>query len=66
MNYGCVAKLGGFWFLDDDCGTLKERYESGTGHKFPQTFAVKTRKGYHYYLEAHAAQRGMDEQPQGA
>jgi hypothetical protein len=49
MNYGCVAKLGGFWFLDDDCGTLKERYESETGRKFPQTFTVKTRKGFHYY-----------------
>jgi hypothetical protein len=49
MNYGCVAKLGGFWFLDDDSGTLKERYESETGRKFPRTFTVKTRKGYHYY-----------------
>src|SRR5208337_1464331 len=49
MNYGCVAKPEGFWFLDDDSGTLKEHYESETGRKFPHTFTVKTRKGYHYY-----------------
>jgi len=49
MNYGCVAKLGGYWFLDDDSGTLKERYQRETGRNFPRTFTVKTRKGYHYY-----------------
>jgi hypothetical protein len=55
FNCGCVAKreLGGFWFLDDDSGTLAETVKAETGHELTG-FRVKTGRasiGYHYYFQ---------------
>lgn len=48
-NCGAVARFDGFWMLDDDTGTLADKYKDDTGHDLPTTFTVKTARGFHYY-----------------
>ena len=56
-DYNCAAvakrKLGGFWFLDDDSGTLAKTIKAETG-QYLSGFRVKTGRasvGYHYYFK---------------
>jgi hypothetical protein len=49
-NAAAVARYDGFWFLDDDRGTLAEAYKIATGQELPYTFKVKTSRGFHYYF----------------
>lgn len=56
-NAAAVARYDGFWFLDDDRGTLAEAYKSATGQELPRTFKVKTSRGFHYYFRHDDASR---------
>lgn len=56
-NCGAVARYDGFWFLDDDLGTLAETYRAATGKDLPRTFTVRTSRGYHYYFRHDSASR---------
>ncbi len=48
-NCAAVARFDGCWMLDDDTGTLAEKYKEDTGHDLPETFTVQTSRGFHYY-----------------
>jgi hypothetical protein len=48
-NCAAVARFDGYWMLDDDTGTLAEKYEEDTGYDLPETFTVQTSRGFHYY-----------------
>jgi hypothetical protein len=48
-NCAAVARFDGYWMLDDDTGTLAEKYKEDTGHDLPETFTVGTSRGFHYY-----------------
>jgi hypothetical protein len=56
-NCAAVARYDGFWFLDDDAGTLAELYKQETGANFPRTYKVRTSRGYHYYFRHDDASR---------
>ena len=56
-NVGAVARFDGFWFLDDDAGTLSETYKNVTGQDLPATLKVKTFRGFHYYFRHDEASR---------
>ena len=56
-NVGAVARYDGFWFLDDDRGTLAEAYKKATGQEMPHTFKVRTGRGFHYYFRHDDASR---------
>lgn len=49
-NVGAVAQYDGYWFQDDDSGTLAAAYKADTGLDFPTTFTDKTSRGYHYWF----------------
>jgi hypothetical protein len=56
-NYGCVAKaqIGGFWMFETDAPEVWDRIKTETGHDYPQTFMVKSRKGRgHLYFAQNA------------
>jgi hypothetical protein len=48
-NCAAVARFDGHWMLDDDTGTLADKYREDTGHELPATFTVRTSRGFHYY-----------------
>ena len=56
-NCAAVARFDGFWPLDDDLGTLAQKYKEDTGQDFPVTFKVKTSRGFHYYFRHDEASR---------
>jgi putative DNA primase/helicase len=58
-NCGAVAKLGGFWMLDCDVPDFHQTIEKETGEVFPQTFAVKSSKGLHFYFRHTAASESL-------
>jgi hypothetical protein len=49
-NCGARASFDGYWFQDDDMGTLAVTYKVATGLDLPSTFTVKTSRGFHYYF----------------
>lgn len=49
-NCAAVARFDGCWMLDDDTGTFAEKYKEDTGHDVPETFTVRTSRGFHYYF----------------
>ncbi|MGA8023916.1 MAG: bifunctional DNA primase/polymerase [Candidatus Acidiferrales bacterium] len=56
-NCAAVAKYEGYWFADDDMGTLAQKYKEDTGQDLPQTLTVKTSRGFHYYFKHDEASR---------
>lgn len=56
-NCGACAFFDGYWFLDDDMGTLAATYKTATGQDLPETFTVKTSRGFHYYFQHDDASR---------
>lgn len=58
-NCAAVARFDGFWPLDDDLGTLAQKYKEDTGLDFPFTFKVKTARGFHYYFKHDDASRAV-------
>jgi len=59
FNVGAVAKLDGFWMLDCDVPGLPQQIENEIGKPFPNTFTVKSSRGYHYYFCQTDASRQM-------
>ena len=51
-NYGLAGRPDGFWFLDIDDLSVKDRIESETGQKLPRTFIARSGsgRGLHYYF----------------
>lgn len=66
VNIGLSAKWSGLTFLDDDTGTADgmERLCEAYGQPIPETYRVRTSKGWHWYfrtpdgVEIHNAGRG--------
>jgi len=56
-NCAALARYDGCWMLDDDTSTLAQKYKDDTGLDLPQTFTVKTARGFHYYFSHDAASR---------
>ena len=52
-NVGACAAYDGFWFLDDDAGTLHTLID------LPRTLKVKTSRGFHYYFKHDDWSRGQ-------
>jgi hypothetical protein len=50
-NCAAVAQFAGFWMLDDDTGTLAQKYKEDTGQDLPSTFTIQTSRGFHYYFK---------------
>jgi Bifunctional DNA primase/polymerase, N-terminal len=48
-NCAAVARFDGYWMLDDDSGSLADKYREDSGHELPATFTVRTSRGFHYY-----------------
>jgi hypothetical protein len=58
-NCGACAFYDGCWFIDDDMGTMAATYKTATGQDLPQTFTVKTSRGFHYYFRHDDASRAV-------
>jgi hypothetical protein len=58
-NCGACAFMNGFWFVDDDMGTMAQTYKTATGLDLPETFTVKTSRGFHYYFRHDDASRAV-------
>lgn len=54
VNVGLAAKGSGLVILDDDAGDGMERLCEAYGRPVPETYRVRTRKGWHYYFTAPA------------
>lgn len=64
-NVGAVAKPDGVWILDADNPALSSIIESNCKQAFPDTFMVKSGKGYHYYFKQTDASRAMGNVKEG-
>lgn len=59
FNTGAVATPEGICILDADDPLLREKYQADTGLVFPETFTVKSSKGFHYYFHQTDASRAL-------